>query len=223
MNHRMRIGMDEATRLTREGRLLEATALIQRMLGWPEPLNAAPNNPATAPDVIDAVYRVIEEPETPERPTRDTSRDGGTAGPLAQSLLTSGAPHPTAQGKLSETTRTVCRPLRRIERAKPRRWSRVAAGRARAPALDRLPARSGGQVVAGSYTNTAGCRAYNLYVPGGYNGQAVALLVMLHGCTQDADDLAAGTRMSNPRMPTGPAAGTGLRPPINNGMRESLR
>lgn len=48
-----------------------------------------------------------------------------------------------------------------------------------------------------AYANEAGSRAYKLYVPSGYRGQALPLVVMLHGCTQSPDDFAAGTRMND--------------------------
>ncbi len=50
-----------------------------------------------------------------------------------------------------------------------------------------------GQFLARSFSNHAGTRAYKLYVPLGYHGQALPLVVMLHGCKQHPDDFAAGT------------------------------
>ncbi|HEY1428017.1 MAG TPA: PHB depolymerase family esterase [Candidatus Tumulicola sp.] len=47
-----------------------------------------------------------------------------------------------------------------------------------------------------SYANEAGSRAYKLYVPSSYDCRECPLIVMLHGCTQSADDFAAGTRMN---------------------------
>ena len=46
------------------------------------------------------------------------------------------------------------------------------------------------------YRSEAGARAYKLFVPSGYNGQASPLIVMMHGCTQSAEDFAVGTRMN---------------------------
>ena len=54
----------------------------------------------------------------------------------------------------------------------------------------------GAQFLARTFSDAAGSRPYKLYVPSGYRGQPVPLVVMLHGCTQSADDFAAGTRMN---------------------------
>lgn len=62
------------------------------------------------------------------------------------------------------------------------------------PLADIVPA--GGRFLDASLTGQAGSRNYKLFVPRGYDGQAVPLVVMLHGCTQSPDDFAAGTRMN---------------------------
>ncbi len=51
---------------------------------------------------------------------------------------------------------------------------------------------------ASSFTQYSyGGLTYKLYVPSGYKaGTAVPMVVMLHGCTQDADQFAAGTQMN---------------------------
>ncbi|HEX8919390.1 MAG TPA: PHB depolymerase family esterase, partial [Chloroflexota bacterium] len=144
MDEQMFSGMAEATRLTREGKVLEATALIQRTLGVPSPHVTPVMTPPPA-DTVDAAYRVVE--------------DLGTAGRQES--------EPTGIGP-----------------AIPR------AGSA-SPSRDEA-----GQFLVGTYTNAAGARSYKLYIPSGYRGQEVPLLVMLHGCTQTADDFAVGTRMN---------------------------
>ena len=57
-------------------------------------------------------------------------------------------------------------------------------------------ARQPGEWIAGLYANSAGERAYKLYVPSSYTGQPLPLIVMLHGCNQTPDDFAAGTQMN---------------------------
>jgi len=122
----MQDDMAEATRLTRSGRLAEATALIQRTLG------------RSAGGAVDS---------------------GGHGAP----------------------------PSDRFPHRRP----------AQRPGADQAaPGPATGRFLDASFTNRAGTRGYKLYVPGGYGGQAVPLVVMLHGCTQSAADFAAGTRMN---------------------------
>lgn len=46
------------------------------------------------------------------------------------------------------------------------------------------------------FSNAAGARAYKLYVPASPSEVPRPLIVMLHGCTQSADDFALGTQMN---------------------------
>ncbi len=120
--------MADATRLTRQGRLAEATALIQRNLGIARGVGPG----LIGDDAVD-----------------------------------------------SSAVRTLA-PLRRSGRG-----SRDAEhGSPDDAFLNR------------SYTNRAGTRAYRLYVPTGYHGQAVPMVVMLHGGTQSVADFAAATGMN---------------------------
>jgi poly(hydroxyalkanoate) depolymerase family esterase len=50
--------------------------------------------------------------------------------------------------------------------------------------------------IEGTQTVAGQTRTYKLYVPPGHIGQSLPLVVMLHGCTQDPDDFAAGTGMN---------------------------
>lgn len=66
------------------------------------------------------------------------------------------------------------------------------------PAVPDEPARAG-DFVTRSFSCDVGTRTYKLYVPASRtqtSDERVPLIVMLHGCTQDPDDFAAGTRMN---------------------------
>jgi poly(hydroxyalkanoate) depolymerase family esterase len=60
----------------------------------------------------------------------------------------------------------------------------------------RVPDRSLGTFTPGSHTHAALTRGYKLYMPPGAQARSLPLVVMLHGCTQDPDDFAAGTGMN---------------------------
>src|SRR5688500_12570178 len=98
----------------------------------------------------------------------------------------------TRAGDLLEATAAIQRALGRRPGSTPGR-TRV---RPAVPAVD-TPKGRAGEFVAGSYTHQQGARPYKLYIPTGYTaGKALPLVVMLHGCTQNPDDFAAGTRMN---------------------------
>ena len=78
-------------------------------------------------------------------------------------------------------------------------FARYASPESEAPPfgdVDPVAVPAGARFLSGSFSNEAGTRPYKLYVPSGYRGQSVPLIVMLHGCTQSPDDFAAGTAMN---------------------------
>ncbi len=164
MNEAMRAGMLEATRLIRARGLLEATVTIQRTLRS----IVAPDAAADSPD-----------------PTTDGSIEGTFRVIDADSLPSPGSAD-VRQGPVHGPSTRFRTPRR------PHFWGSSEPASRPAPAPgDVVP---GERFLTGSYTNQAGTRAYKLYIPNGYHGQTLPLVVMLHGCTQTPDDFAAGHR-----------------------------
>jgi poly(hydroxyalkanoate) depolymerase family esterase len=185
--------MLEATRLTRAGQLANATALLQRLLrgettpsgtfSTDEPPRASPER---VPCLIDLAPDQIEATQA-----RPSSRVG--------QLFGSGVGRRSA--RTAERTASAHMPdaltsfLRRINPPGAALGGTGLAHPSSARAREILA--DGAQFIAGSYSDRAGTRAYKLYIPSGYHGQALPLIVMLHGCTQSPDDFAAGTRMND--------------------------
>jgi poly(hydroxyalkanoate) depolymerase family esterase len=107
----------------------------------------------------------------------------GSLGLPADSGLTSSRHIPTG---LSHTTPRAGRFMDTIR-------GKVAAK----PEAAQAAAAPGGEVHHLHHTDPAGTRKYDLYIPTGYTGAPVPLVVMLHGGKQNATDFAAGTRMND--------------------------
>ena len=181
MNDHLLAGMAEATRLTRAGQLAEATRIIQRTLrGEPAP-NVSRAEPGSADTPIEGEFRVIDD----SPPAGGSSMKGATPGIGAGTESVKASPAARV-GIFSPGT------------MQPPGSMRSFRGRVHPVTPDEMPSlvHAGGKFVDGTYTNKAGTRPYKLYVPSGYTGQAVPLMVMLHGCTQTPVDFAAGTRMN---------------------------
>lgn len=178
--------MLEATRLTREGKLTEASAMLQRLLRGEAPAATAATSPkdAAAPSAGRAPRIFDVDPET--------GTVSGSA-PDPEPRATTAGRRPTdgrdtaAMPQMPDALRDF---LDQINRGGP---GRLAQGSMARPA-DPLP--DGARFLSGSFSSDAGTRGYKLYIPSTYRGEAMPLVVMLHGCTQSPDDFAAGTRMN---------------------------
>jgi poly(hydroxyalkanoate) depolymerase family esterase len=191
MNDALHADILEATRLTRAGQLTEATALLQRVLrGGTVPDTGPTGDTADAP--AGRGLRIIDlTPDTIELTDPPPSPPGGQGPGRGVSNRRTGRAPGAALANLPGALRRL---LDRVKRgpSEPATGDVPRRSPPRAPGV--LP--DGGQFLAASYGNQAGSRAYKLYVPSGYRGQAVPLVIMLHGCTQSPDDFAAGTRMN---------------------------
>jgi poly(hydroxyalkanoate) depolymerase family esterase len=158
----------EATRLTRARQLVEATALLQRMLqrgsatGSTSRSDTQPPFERLGPPTIDMKANVVEARES-----------------RWSTQASSAPPRPAPFGGLGEFSGLGLRgPI----------------GRAPPSASDVAPEGTG--FIEGTFSNAAGNRTYKLFVPSRSQEEPLPLVVMLHGCTQSPEDFAAGTRMN---------------------------
>lgn len=148
----------EATRLTRAGQLVEATALLQRMLrGEPEPNAQSRTSGPIAltrrePLIIDAKANVIEEADSLPQSKPATSAQPRTLGAL-------------------------------LDRKKGRSGIGLRGEIKRAPPSRPNVVPEGARFIESTYNSPAGSRAYKLFIPSRYQERPLPLVVMLHGCT----------------------------------------
>ncbi len=193
MNAMLPKDMLEATRLTREGRLAEASALLQRLLqGNAATGPAAATLRGTADTSHARLPRIIDvNPETGE------ASDLAPAPAAAAARRTAGGPWSAVSlGKpaLPQMPGALRGFLNQVNQGG---LGQGLDGLARhLPAAAPEPMPEGARFLAGSFGAEAGSRAYKLYIPSTHRGGPVPLVVMLHGCTQSPDDFAAGTRMN---------------------------
>jgi poly(hydroxyalkanoate) depolymerase family esterase len=195
MSDQMQGGMAEAMRLMQEGDLTGATAVIQRTLGGSSfgsgfaPV-ASPDAPSGAGEPIDVESSVVDQAPHPGAVSEPAAGRGPAAAtrPAASPLLFGSVPLSMPEG-LSLS----------VPESMPLTMPGVLPGAMPSPKegeTDPAVVPTGGRFVERSYTNQTGTRSYKLYTPSGYIGQEVPLVVMLHGCTQSPNDIAAGTQMN---------------------------
>lgn len=185
MNNPTYRAMLEAARFTRAAQLADATAFLQpqlrgRFATGHKRAEASPGRPSRLVD-LDLVPERAEtkEPELTSRVLHMLeSGAGGQTQPMERTR------RPKALTGLLDRFGLTGHAFKRMGLARP--------------SSPRVPATvpDGAQFAAASFSDQAGTRAYKLYVPSGYRGQSLPLIVMLHGCTQSPDDFAAGTRMN---------------------------
>jgi poly(hydroxyalkanoate) depolymerase family esterase len=182
MNNLLSARMLEATRLTREGRLAEASAVLQGAApGGAASVAGAPTGSASRvfdvdPDTGEAAPRARPAPAMPEALRGLMDRFAGHA------AAGDAAPRGGPAGAMPELPEALRGMMDRFARA------------GTAPAAEPLP--PGARFLSGSFASEAGSRGYRLYVPAARRAEPMPLVVMLHGCTQSPEDFAAGTRMN---------------------------
>jgi poly(hydroxyalkanoate) depolymerase family esterase len=190
MTMKPNINMLEATRLTREGRLAEAMAVLQGGLSGDHPSATSGNTSE------DSNKRPAGRPARIIDMVPPSSRGGAWTPPRFDPSHFTPSPFDGLAGGLAQPQ--VPEALRGFLDRMGQPGSGLSLDGLVGPSPTRapVPLPEGARFEEHIFANEAGSRAYKLYIPSGYTGQPVPLVVMLHGCTQSPDDFAAGTRMN---------------------------
>jgi poly(hydroxyalkanoate) depolymerase family esterase len=177
-----KFGMKEATRLTLEGKLPEAMNALRKMLtgsGQSESSDSLAQ-PEAAQEPRPIIDRLLPPQKTGSTRMAGPSEDSSCSVPIKRRTP-----------PLIDRFKGFADGL--PERGFPDWLGRWKENGEKSPPshLDK-----GATFEEHNFANAAGARTYKLYVPRSYDGSALPLVVMLHGCTQSPDDFAAGTRMN---------------------------
>lgn len=162
--------IQRAAKLTRAQNLVEATRVLMRGLSEGAGAPPAPRDapPASAPWL--------------EKLTESARNFAGGFAPEAPTA-------PRATLPLGET-------LERLRKGELPNLGEGLEALAKLRKATQVVVPEGAAYQARSFACAAGTRPYKLYIPARMRGERPALIVMLHGCTQNADDFAVGTGMN---------------------------
>jgi poly(hydroxyalkanoate) depolymerase family esterase len=188
MNALPKIDMMEATRLTREGRLEEAMAVLRGALPGAVAASAPSDAEGAGPQTTKQKPALLDM--VPPLP----GTGGAWTAPPASGVHFTVPGSAMGQSQLSDAMRGLMEKMAQAGSSGGLKGLNGLVG----PAVSRpaAPLPEGARFEERTYVNEAGSRPYKLYIPSGYTGQALPLVVMLHGCTQSPDDFAAGTQMN---------------------------
>jgi poly(hydroxyalkanoate) depolymerase family esterase len=177
MNAFSKIDMGEVTRLTQAGKLAEAMALLQGHTASNIPLGSISS-------LVPHSTQGIKRPSSP-LPTIDMVAPSTAGGAW------------TAPTQFKQRAGPDLAQMMQAFRGLPKLGALSSVGDGLGTARQ-APAHipEGARFEERTFSNDAGSRTYKVYVPSGYTGQSLPVVVMLHGCTQNPDDFAAGTRMN---------------------------
>jgi poly(hydroxyalkanoate) depolymerase family esterase len=103
---------------------------------------------------------------------------------------------PTGEGSMEHVRLPLGSALARLRRGELPGVSLSPGALARLGKRPKVQVREGASYLSRSFACEAGSRPYKVYVPAKLSGVKAPLVVMLHGCTQNADDFAVGTGMN---------------------------
>ena len=185
MNTIFGTAMHQAAQLTRTQNVLEATRLIQHALSGRGHALSPGEEPPEASRSIELQTNVAESSGGVEQPRQDAR--------IASAGVRNAAAEPRRPARIKKPLGEVLKLLRQ--------GNLPSFGLDPAPFVKTrkappVPVPDGAAYFTRTFSCEAGSREYKVYVPAQRARRKRALIIMLHGCTQNPDDFAVGTGMN---------------------------